>query len=143
MAEYPARCSGSGKLAKLPPPGGGRATCPDCRSAGMEVHRQEDGTLLVGEHGWADDTGMDWRGTWLRPGALAVWVVTGGRAVEGEVISWDREFVTVRPLRQSCVVVGGVPKAEERDQRPMTIDRRKVTILRPLGPGQVVGDGGA
>jgi hypothetical protein len=81
---------------------------------------------------YAIDTGADWRGTPFRAGALACWVVGNDRAVEGEVISWERDTVTVRPLRRSYRVVGGVAKGEDHPTpRPQTIDRIKVTILRP------------
>lgn len=79
-----------------------------------------------------EDTGTDWRGTPLRAGARAVWVVANIRAVEGEVVSWSREDVVVRPLRRSCVVVGGVPKDEAHDLpggRLQAIARMKVTVL--------------
>lgn len=85
------------------------------------------------------ETDADWLGTPLRSGALAVWAVNSGRAVVGEVVSWDRHFVTVKPLRQAYRLQGGVAKAEGRDPRPYTVDRMKLTILRPLGPGQVAG----
>jgi hypothetical protein len=79
---------------------------------------------------WAAETDADWRGTPLRAGALAVWVVGNHRAIEGEVVSWDRSFVTVRPLREARKVVGGVARAEDRHhRRPMSIERLKVTIL--------------
>jgi hypothetical protein len=84
---------------------------------------------MTTETDYATDTGCDWRGTPLRSGALAVWVVGNNRAVEGEVISWDRLYVTVRPLRRSKRVQGGVAKAEDHDPRPQTVDRMKLTLL--------------
>lgn len=78
---------------------------------------------------WAIETDADWRGTPLAEGALAVWVVSNARATEGRVISWDRDYVTVQPLRRSYEVVGGVARAEDFDTRPQTVARSKVTIL--------------
>lgn len=78
---------------------------------------------------WAIETDADWRGTPLAEGALAIWVVSNSRATEGRVISWTRDYVTVQPHRRSCQVAGGVPRSEEFDTRPQSVDRSKVTIL--------------
>jgi hypothetical protein len=79
------------------------------------------------------ETNADWRGTPFRAGALAVWVVDNNRAVEGEIISWDRDYVNVRPARTSGRVVGGVPRAgTHHPGRPMNVDRGKVTVIDPL-----------
>jgi hypothetical protein len=75
------------------------------------------------------ETNADWRGTPLKVGALAVWVVGNHRATEGRVLSWDRDYVAVQPERRSYRVEGGVPRCEEFDTRPQSVDRSKVTIL--------------
>ena len=94
----------------------------------------------VAEHGLLDETDADWRGTPLRAGALAVWVVGNNTAVEGTVISWDRHYVNVQPLRRSYRLGGGVARGNDYETRPQNVDRMKVTILRPSGPGQRAGD---
>lgn len=80
------------------------------------------------------ETDADWRGTPLRPGALAVWVVGNARATEGRVISWDREYVTVQPARHARRVQGGVARASDFETRPQTVPRLKLTVLEGARP---------
>lgn len=80
--------------------------------------------------GSLDETNADWRGTPLREGALAVWVVSNHRATEGRVLGWDRDYVNVQPTRHSRRVQGGVARAAEFDTRPQNVDRSKVTIIK-------------
>lgn len=114
------------------------ACCARC--AYTDTHEAEHPDRASYIRRLALETNADWRGTPLVAGGLAVWVVGNHTAVEGEVVSWTTDTVTVRPLRRSSQPVGQIPRADDHPgPREMTIDRAKVTMLRPPGPGVVAG----